>query len=87
MALDVDQLQSGLDDYRKNLERQREQLQGRFTDLQHLFDALFASYAGQMAEEFRQHWGHTAEWFEEYLETSQRLDKFLETRTDQLRKL
>lgn len=87
MALDVDKLQAGLDDYRKNLGRQREQLRGNFDDLQHLFDALFASYGGQMAEEFRQHWGNTAEWFEEYIESAQRLDTFLESRIDQLRSL
>lgn len=87
MALDVDQLQSGLESYRENIELQREQFQGQFRELQLLFDAMFAAYAGHMAEEFRQHWGSTAEWFEEYLDTSQHLDKFIESRIDQLRKL
>jgi hypothetical protein len=87
MALDVDRLRAGLDDYRRLLALQRERLQGEFSELQQLFDALWAEYGGAMAEDFQQRWGVTVEWFEEYLHNAKHLDHFLEERIEQLRHL
>ena len=87
MALDVDQLRVGLDDYRRMLALQRERLQDEFMELQQLFDLLWAQYGGAMAEDFQHHWGVTAEWFEEYLHDAKHLDLFLAERIEALRHL
>ncbi len=87
MALDVDQLRRGLEDYRSTLERQRKDLQSKYQELQRNFNALFNVYGGNAAEEFRQRWARTANWFEEYLNKSAALDQFLTERIEQLRKL
>ena len=87
MALDVDHLRSGLDDYRRELARQREQLRQRFSDVHHSFESLFAAYGGQMAEELHHHWARTAEWFESYIERTNKLDRFLEARINELKHL
>lgn len=87
MALDVDQLRTGLEEYRQTLYRQREQLRGDFDSLQRSFAALWGEYGGVMAEEFQDRWGRTAEWFGEYVETTRQLDQFLAERLEQLRHL
>jgi hypothetical protein len=87
MALDVDRLRAGLDDYRRMLGLQRERLQDEFTELQQLFDLLWSQYGGAMAEDFQHRWGVTAEWFEEYLHNTKHLDYFLEERIEELRHL
>jgi hypothetical protein len=87
MALDVDQLRTGLDDYRRILALQRERLQDEFTDLQQLLDLLWSQYGGAMAEDFQHRWGVTAEWFEEYLHNAKHLDLFLAERIEALRHL
>ena len=87
MALDVDHLRAGLDDYRQNLERQRERLRDDFAELEGLFGALWVTYGGQMSEDLRHRWSLTAQWFEQYLHDTGRLDQFLEARTEELRHL
>ena len=87
MALDVDQLRAGLVEYRGTLANQRDQLQGDFAEIQQMFAALWAEYGGNMAEELQQHWGNTAQWFEEYLRDLKRLDSFLEQRIERLQHL
>lgn len=87
MALDVDRLHQGLEDYRKALLAQRERLAGDFAELQGVFDGLWLEYSGNMAEEFRNRWGRTAEWFDHYLDTVNRLDRFLAERSEHLRHL
>ena len=85
MALDVDKLRTGLEEYRRTLEVQRNALQSEYQELQRHFNALFAVYGGNMAEEFHQHWSKTASWFEEYLNKVVVLDRFLAERIEQLR--
>ena len=87
MALNVDKLKSGLEDYRRQLEIQRTQLRDSYEEVGHLFDALFAAYAGESAESFRQRWVHTSEWFETYLAGTRELDAVLEDKIDHLRHL
>ena len=87
MALDVDKLRTGLEDYRRTLESQRNALQSEYQELQRHFNALFAVYGGNMAEEFHQRWGRTATWFEDYLNKATVLDQFLAERVEQLRQM
>ena len=87
MALDPERLRQGLEDYRKSLSQQRDRLAGNFSELQGAFDALWQEYSGNMAEEFRNRWGQTAEWFEHYMDTVNRLERFLGERSDELRHL
>jgi len=87
MALDVDKLRMGLEEYRRTLEVQRNALQSEYQELQRHFNALFAVYGGNMAEEFRQRWGKTANWFEDYLNKAAVLDQFLAERIEQLRQM
>lgn len=87
MALDLDRLRAGLDQYRQTLERQREQLRVDYSEVQQLFDALWSEYAGNLAEELQLRWQHTAEWLEHYLNKTQELDQFLGERLEYLRKL
>lgn len=87
MALDVDRLRTGLDEYRRTLERQRERLQSDYEDLRRQFEALWSEYGGNMAEDFQQRWGRTADWFEHYLQTTRSLDRFLAERIEHLRHL
>jgi hypothetical protein len=87
MALDVDRLRTGLEDYRGTLELQRHALRSEYVELQRRFHALFAVYGGGMAEEFRHRWERTAGWFEAYLNKAAALDQFLADRIEQLRHL
>ena len=87
MALDVDLLRSGLDDYRRQLARHREQLRQQYADIHRTFESLFAVYGGRMAEELHHHWARTAEWFETYIERTDKLDRFLELRISELKHL
>ena len=85
MALDVDKLRMGLEEYRRTLAEQRNALESEYQELQRHFNALFSVYGGNMAEEFRQRWGKTASWLEEYLNKAAVLDQFLAERIEQLR--
>lgn len=87
MALDPSKLREGIDDYRRTLAAQNEELSADFAGLQELFELLWTEYGGARAEELREHWRHTAEWFQGYLETTRRLDHFLQARGDELRPL
>ena len=85
MALNVDTLRTGLEEYRRTLHLQRNSLQSEYQELQRHFNGLFAVYGGTMAEEFHQRWGKTAGWFEDYLNKAVVLDQFLGERIEQLR--
>ena len=87
MALDVDRLRSGLEEYRKSLERQQSQLANDFRELESLFAALFAAYGGRMAKELHHDWSRTAQWFEMYLHATKNLGQHLVERTDELKHL
>jgi hypothetical protein len=87
MALDPNQLRRGLEEYRATLALQRSALQSRYVELQRQFNGLFNVYGGAMAEDFRQRWSRTANWFEEYLNKNAALDQFLQERIEQLRQL
>lgn len=87
MALNIDTLRVGLEDYRKALEIQRNALQSEYQELQRHFSALFAVYGGRMAEEFQDRWSKTASWFEDYLNKAAVLDRFLADRIEELRNI
>jgi hypothetical protein len=87
MALDVDLLRSGLDDYRRQLARQREQLRLQHAEINRTFESLFAVYGGRMSEELHHHWARTSEWFETYIDRTGKLDRFLESRITELKNL
>ena len=87
MALDVDRLRAGLEDYRRTLATQGERLRVSHGEIQNRFDALWSVYAGQMAEDFQARWSRTAEWLQEYQHTVERLDRFLAGRIDELKHL
>jgi hypothetical protein len=87
MALNVDQLKEGLTDYRQSLATQRGQLTEQFQDVNGYFNALFSVYGGRMAEELEREWRSTAQWFEHYLSSTEKLDHFLDERITELNKL
>lgn len=87
MALDVDKLREGLNDYRSELERQREQLSAQHAHIQRCFDALFTIYGGRMSEELQHNWSRTSQWFEAYVERTHRLDRFMVERAENLKEL
>lgn len=87
MALDVDRLRAGLTEYRKELAGQRQRLRQNHDEISRAFQELWSVYGGQMAEEFRQRWGATSEWFEQYTKTTERLDEFLKERVEHLKHL
>jgi len=87
MATDVDRLRAGLAAYRQSLARHLGRLSNDFQDVQKAWTELDHEYAGQAAEEFRQRWRVTAEWFEEYMEAVRNLSATLEERSRHLQGL
>jgi hypothetical protein len=85
MELNVDKLRSGLEEYHATVLRQRKQLESEYAELHRQFNGLFEVYGGNMATEFRQRWAGTAQWFEDYLNKTAELDRFLSERIEQLR--
>lgn len=84
MALDVDKLRNGLEEYHATVLRHRKQLESEYAELHRHFNGLFEVYGGNMANEFRHRWATTAQWFEDYLNKTADLDRFLSERIEQL---
>jgi uncharacterized protein YukE len=87
MATDVDQLRAGLGAYRDSLSQHLSRLSTDFCDVQRAWAALDQEYAGRAAEEFRQRWRITAEWFEQYMDAIRNLSTTLEERSRNLQRL
>jgi hypothetical protein len=85
MGLNVEKLVQGLEDYNASIDHHLAQLLSDFNSLQEFFHHLASQYDGQAAEQFKMSWGHTAEWFEQYLSESKALSKFLEQRVTALK--
>jgi hypothetical protein len=84
MATDIDALRAGLEAYHASLIRHLARLTEDFATLQSCWLALDEEYAGHAAEEFRQRWAVTADWFAQYLEALHNLASMLENRSQHL---
>ena len=87
MAIDVDQLRNGLQAYRGSLARHLARLSHDFENVHEAWARLDQEYDGQSAEEFRRHWGATAQWFEQYMTAVKSMIATLEERSEHLREL
>lgn len=85
MALDVEKLGQGLDDYHASLEKHLGELAADFNVLQEFFHRLASNYGGSTAEQFKIAWGRTAEWFDGYMTEGRELSQFLEERINALK--
>jgi hypothetical protein len=87
MATDVDRLRAGLEEYRASLGRHLARLSRDYEQVQHCWRALDQEYEGRAAEEFRQRWRKTSEWFKDYESALRTMIAMLETRSQELRGL
>lgn len=87
MATNVDQLRAGLSEYQKSLENHVRQLEQDFAELQPLWVGLRSEYEGASAEELLIAWAETSRWFEEYMQNTRHLSRFLEERISHLNTL
>jgi hypothetical protein len=85
MATDVDRLRAGLEAYQESLVRHTGRVSDGFTAVHEAWLALNSEYEGRGAEEFRQRWGATAVWVEEYLQALQRMSAMIAARSAHLR--
>lgn len=84
MALNVDQLKGGLDDYHQLLQTHIINTSNDLVRMQQVFVKLQNTYDSERAQEFNEKWRAAASWIQEYLDSMQELDKFLMERRDQL---
>ncbi len=87
MAINVDRLRQGLQEYHSGLNRHVGQLEHDFENIEGRFMALSREYEGQAAEEFRNAWSQTASWFRDYINQTRQLSDVLEERTRALNPL
>ena len=87
MATNVDRLRVGLDAYRDSLARHLARLADDFASVQDCWAALDQEYEGQAAEEFRQRWGATADWFKQYETALHGMIAMIDERTPHLGEL
>ncbi len=86
MAVNVEHLIVGLEEYNGSLNSHLSNLVSDFNSLKEFYHRLASEYEGEAANAFKAAWGITSEWFEEYLRDSQDLSKFLEERIESLKK-
>jgi uncharacterized protein (DUF885 family) len=84
-SVDTRSLLSGLEDYRKALDRHLKKTNTEFRVMEQRWRALNAVYTGDAADEFRKHWAVTTARFQEYLTRSQRIASMLDERIESLR--
>jgi len=84
MALNVDKLREGLNDYNNSLNNHLNQLRNDFNSLMNFFMQFAKEYEGQAADDFKNQWERTARWFEEYMNDSSNLSQTLEERIQYL---
>jgi hypothetical protein len=87
MATDVDRLRVGLGAYRESLARHLARLSDDFAGVQDCWAALDQEYEGHAAEEFRQRWNATADWFKQYEIALHRMVAMIDERSQHLRAL
>ncbi len=87
MATNIDQLKNALSEYHEGVEQHVTALQEQFEDLQPLWQSLKQEYGGTEADELIQSWEQTAAWFEDYIQSSQRINAFLADRLSHLNNL
>lgn len=84
MGTNVDLLREGLNAYNQSLEKHVIRLREDFDSLMNGFYHLNQEYEGQAADEFKTAWKNTANWFQEYMDSTQSLSVFLEERITSL---
>lgn len=80
MATNESILIAGLRNYHECLRRQTGAIDGAHAALKERFRHLWNVYEGRNAERFQAHWRKTSASIDACLETSRRLDRFLEER-------
>ena len=83
--LDVDKLRYGLIVYLGSLRKHTAFVEQDAYEVQRWWQALNAEYGGQRAEELERDWMQTTAWFNDYINQTHRLAKFLEERIESLR--
>lgn len=73
MAINMDDLYNGLNEYKDVLERHISELRGDFDDLSKQWLALSQVYEGQAADQFRTEWNRQSEAFEAYIAAADRI--------------
>ncbi len=84
---DATRLLSGLRAYRDSLDRHARSLQREYQQLNGRWRALQRVYEGRAAKEFHAHWGRTDQVFSDYLAASQRVRRLLDERISALERL
>ncbi|MGD1957390.1 MAG: hypothetical protein ACFB2Y_00960 [Fulvivirga sp.] len=84
MAINVDKLREGLEQYHDSSKRHLDLLKNDFEVLSNFYHQLAAEYEGQAADQFKASWDRTSTWFESYIELGQQLTKTLKERVEKL---
>ena len=81
MAINVDKLREGLEQYHDSSTKHLNLLKNDFEVLMDFYKRFSTEYEGQAAEQFKASWDRTSKWFESYIKLSLQLTKTLQERT------
>ncbi len=78
--VDSTKLLAGLLEYYADLDRHLTLLQADFQQLENRWQAFNAVYEGEAAQQFQISWLRTAQWFQDYINQTQKLMAILDQR-------